>query len=188
MNGLWAVIRRLTVLASVAVALTCAAAAPAQAEEIQPATSACVIQGEGISCTLEEGSGSSQTGTEQSAVSWAQAQIGSTAWDGECLRFVDEAYAQAGDDITAQAGGHSSAIEYWDTYYGQKNAPSETPPYGALVFWNATATNPYGHVAISLGNGNAVSSEERTNVGIHEFSIAERDSQGYEQVGWVLPG
>jgi hypothetical protein len=158
-----------------------ASAGVAQADGPQPAASGCVIQGSGTPCNMV-------SPAEQTAVGWAQGQEGSDLDDGYCLTFVVTAYNQAGIDITTQAGDHSSAFAYWNTYSGTKNPPSDSPPYGALVFWGATSSNPYGHVAISEGNGNAVSTTERDNTGVHEFSIADRNSDGYQEVGWVLPG
>jgi cell wall-associated NlpC family hydrolase len=172
-------------------ACTIGASAPANASAsgIQPATTGCVIQGSGTPCAMTaSNSSASQSAAEQSAVSWAQAQEGSTQWDGLCLQFVSDAYSQAGVDLSAQAGASDSAIDYWNTYGGTKNPPSEDPPAGALVFWGATSSNPYGHVAISEGNGMAVSSLERSYTGVHELTIANRDNQGYTQVGWIMPG
>ncbi|MEA2130866.1 MAG: hypothetical protein QOJ85_3757 [Solirubrobacteraceae bacterium] len=161
----------------------------ASADSVQPATTTCVIQGTGTPCTMSQpGSSTAASPAEQSAVSWAQAQEGSTQWDGLCLQFVSDAYSQAGVDLSAQAGAIDSAIDYWNTYTGTKNPASENPPAGALVFWGATDSNPYGHVAISEGNGMAVSSYERSYTGVHELTIANRDDQGYTQVGWIMPG
>jgi cell wall-associated NlpC family hydrolase len=137
---------------------------------------------------MDQQSGSSESPAEQSAVSWAQAQMGSTQWDGACLEFVYQAYLQAGVDITTQAGAHDTALDFWNTYSGAKNPPSDTPPAGALVFWDATPNNGAGHVAISEGNGMAVSTDERSYPGVHEMTIANRNAQGYTELGWVMPG
>lgn len=184
-------LKRIAIALPVAAAISAGAPGIASAASIQPATTGCVIQGSGTPCTMDQTSSdanSSQSPAEQSAVSWAQAQEGSTQWDSLCLQFVSDAYSQAGVDISAQAGAHDSAIDYWNTYTGTKNPPSEAPPAGALVFWSATDSNPYGHVAISEGNGMAVSSYERSYTGVHEMTIANRDNQGYTQVGWIMPG
>ncbi|HEY5198989.1 MAG TPA: CHAP domain-containing protein [Solirubrobacteraceae bacterium] len=128
------------------------------------------------------------TAAGNAAVAWAQAQEGSTAWDGECLQFVADAYTQAGVNLASMAADDSSAVSFWNTYSGTEYPPTEDPPAGALVFWGATSTNPYGHVAISEGSTSAISSEERDNAGVHEFSIPDRDSQGYQQLGYIVPG
>jgi cell wall-associated NlpC family hydrolase len=133
-------------------------------------------------------SANADTPVGDSAVAWAQAQAGSTAWDGLCLQFVGDAYSQAGIDLHGQASDTSSAVSFWDTYSGAKYPPSDAPPKGALVFWGATDSNPYGHVAISDGNGMALSSEERSYSGVHELTIAYRNQQGYTELGYVIPG
>ncbi len=114
--------------------------------------------------------------------------MGSTQWDGACLEFVYDAYLQAGVDITGQAGLHDTALDFWNTYTGTKNPPSDNPPAGALVFWDATPSNSAGHVGISEGNGLAVSTDERAYPGVHELTIASRNAQGYTELGWVMPG
>lgn len=134
-----------------------------------------------------------ETPAADGAVSWARAQLGSAAWDGECLQFVSDAYAQAGVSLAAEADSTYSAIDFWNSYHGTKYLPADTtdsedPPVGALVFWGPTSTNPYGHVAISSGSTAAISSEERTNVGVHEFSIPDRDANFEGQLGYILPG
>ena len=116
------------------------------------------------------------------AVAWAEDQLGSTQWDGYCLEFVLDAYNQAGANI----GSADSAIDYWNGYTGTKNPPNTNPPVGALIFYGPTSSNPYGHVAMSVGNGRAISSEERDNTGVHTFDIATRDAS-YSDLGWVMP-
>jgi hypothetical protein len=56
------------------------------------------------------------------------------------------------------------------------------------VFWDATPNNSAGHVAISEGNGMTVSTDERSYPGVHEMTIANRNTQGYTELGWVVPG
>jgi surface antigen len=141
-----------------------------------------------MSLTSVTASSRADTPAGNSAVAWAQAQEGSTVWDGLCLQFVSDAYSQAGVSLAAQAGDSSSAVAYWNSYGGTKYPASDAPPAGALVFWGATDANPYGHVAVSEGNGMAISSEERTYTGVHELTIANRDAQGYQQLGYIIPG
>lgn len=90
--------------------------------------------------------------------------------------------------MRTQAGDSSSTVRFWDSYAGTKHPPSDNPPPGALVFWGATSSNPYGHVAISEGSGKAVSTLERSYSGVHEMTIAYRDQQGYGQLGYIIPG
>jgi surface antigen len=125
---------------------------------------------------------------QDSAVVWAgqEATAGDTSYDGLCLQFVHDAYSQAGYDISPLASDTGSAVAYWNSYSGAKYTDTN-PPAGALVFWDATAPNPYGHVAISEGNGHAYSSEERTYIGVHDLTIAFRN-EGYPYLGYVIVG
>ena len=126
----------------------------------------------------------SSTPAEAAAIGWAQSQLGSTSYDGLCQGFVEDAYsAGAGVDI----GTAASAIDYWNAHPDLQHAGDLNVPSGALVFWGATDANPYGHVALSEGGDLALSSEERSNYGVHEMSIAERNAAGYQYLGYILP-
>jgi cell wall-associated NlpC family hydrolase len=120
-------------------------------------------------------SAATDSAATDAAIAWAKAQQGSSNWDNYCLKFATDAYRNAGVDIRAMAGDNSSALSYWNTYSGAKYTDAN-PPAGALVFWNADSYNQYGHVAISLGDGTAISSYERSTHGVHIFSIAERNA------------
>lgn len=127
--------------------------------------------------------------TQDSAVSWAagEAAAADTSYDGLCLQFVETAYSQAGSDVSVDASDNSSAYSYWTSFVGTKYTDTN-PPAGALVFWGPTDGNPYGHVAISEGNGHAYSTEERSYVGVHDLTIAYRNEQGYPYLGYVIVG
>ena len=127
------------------------------------------------------------TPAEADAINYVDSRMGDTNYDGLCLGLDEDAYASAGVDLNSQASDNSSAVSFWDTTSDTKNPPSDNIPAGALVFWGATSSNPYGHVAISLGGDTAASSEERDNFGIHTFSISARDNDGYTQLGWIMP-
>jgi cell wall-associated NlpC family hydrolase len=118
-------------------------------------------------------------------VNWAEAQLGSTAWDGLCQAFVHDAYLQgAGVEI----GGAPSAVDYWNAHPDLQHPGDAAPPLGALVYWGATSYNPYGHVGLSLGDGQVVSSYEETTSGVHNFSLAARNAAGYPYLGWLQVG
>jgi hypothetical protein len=174
-------LKHLAIALPVAAAIGVGAPTIASADSIQPATTDCVIQGSGTPCTLEQtGSSAAQT-----AVAWAQSQIGSPGYEYLCLQFTNDAYHQAGVELTTLAGDSYSAQTFWDSYNGTKYAPSANPPAGALVFWSS---GDDGHVAISEGNGMAVSTYERSYHGVHEMTIANRDSQVGGQLGYIIPG
>jgi hypothetical protein len=116
------------------------------------------------------------------AIAWAQARLGQVAYEGLCLRFVVDAYAQGGG---VNIGTAPSAVEYWDQHAAGQHPGDTAAPRGALVFWGATSANPYGHVGISLGDGTVISSYERSDHTIHTFAIADRNAAGYPYLGWI---
>ena len=122
------------------------------------------------------------------AVNWAVNEMNSdpTGYYDECLQFVSDAYRSAGVNI----GTAATAYTYWGDYPAAQHQADANPPEGALVFWGPTTgtyANPDGHVALSLGNGTAISSYEEANPDIHEFSIAARNANGYPYLGWMMP-
>ena len=115
---------------------------------------------------------------------------------GACLQFVQDAWTGAGKPIPNAA----DPIHWWNKFslsYGTKaratsgNSRYRTPPRGALVFWGPKTGSPVGHVAISMGNGSLVSTEEGSTPGnaVHLLTISHRNSDGYAGVylGWVMP-
>jgi endonuclease/exonuclease/phosphatase (EEP) superfamily protein YafD len=106
---------------------------------------------------------------------------------GTCLHVVATAY---GHTTTQQVNGHYFAVGQWDAMPSQYRHPgsSDIPPRGALVFWRTG--NPAGHIAISLGNGQVVS----TDFDGHGYApgvvgsgpISEIDKWG-PRAGWASP-
>lgn len=118
------------------------------------------------------------------AVNWAVARNGQHVYDGLCLSFVYDAYADAGVNI---GSGYGNAIGYWNAHSGHQSG--ENPPKGALVFWDVNQYNSDGHVALSLGNGMVISTYERSNHNVHTFAISDRNNAGYRStyLGWMMP-
>lgn len=124
------------------------------------------------------------TPVQDAAVAWARGQIGADAYVDLCLQFVYDAYLTgAATDI----GVAPSAIDWWNAHPDLQHLGDVNPPAGALVFWNATATNPYGHVAIAEGGDLVISSAERTTSVIHEYSLTDRNNSGAPYLGWIQP-
>jgi hypothetical protein len=115
----------------------------------------------------------------QQAIDWARGFLGHTEYVDECQRFVRAAYAAAGVDI----GRAESAAAYAEAHRDQLQ-PGDTPPAGALVFWWATPNNQYGHVALSLGDGTAISTSERGDTTIHILNITDRNTTR-PYAGWM---
>ncbi|MFR9802578.1 NlpC/P60 family protein [Pseudonocardia sp. RS010] len=112
------------------------------------------------------------------------ARLGSRQYDGLCLAAVYQAYLSAGRNITdglPYGPAHDSAYIYW-TVAANKHPGDRNPPRGALVFFRSAAGAP-GHVAISLGNGEMISTYDGRTAGIHIMAISAYDPSRY--LGWV---
>lgn len=106
---------------------------------------------------------------------WAPGKPGE--WSGDCAKFAWLA--------TGKVAYRADAIAMW-RYYANRGQVDTThrPPRGALVFWNQTK---WGHVAVSLGNWQAVGT-----VGLDgdHLPIARYDvlgSRASTYLGWVMP-
>jgi hypothetical protein len=123
------------------------------------------------------------------AVTWAGRNLLEDVYGdngGECLLFVQTAWSRAGLNI----GTGGTAYNYWRT--NPRHYPrvryDMSPPVGALVFWKPTSGHPEGHVAISMGSGNAISSYERKWHYVHTMSIASRTIKWrYPYAGYLVP-
>lgn len=125
-----------------------------------------------------------------------------------CLKFVVASWNGVG---VADIPSFSTAdpVNWWPTYYGKFGYAWDTggprlatPPRGALVFWYGTPKYPQydsedGHVAISLGNGWVVSTEQGSSgPNVHLVTIANVTQQAGgsgsgpgsgTEMGWVMP-
>jgi len=138
------------------------------------------------------------TEAETAAVSWAIGQIGSTAWPGDCLPFVQAAYADgASIDLKNLTSGvtynaNTDPEDVWG-HTAAGTTGTGTPPYGALVFFNARAgydPEDYSHIAIMGAGGEMISTPDAVDEGaVHYETLAQHASSGaYDTyVGWWLP-
>jgi hypothetical protein len=127
---------------------------------------------------------SSSSAAEEKAIAWMNARLGSTQYDGYCLAAVYQAYLAAGRNITAglpYGPSHDSAYAYW-TVAANRHPGDRNAPRGALVFFRSAAGAP-GHVAISLGGGQMISTYDGRTGGVHVMPIAGYDPSRY--LGWV---
>ena len=147
---------------------------------------------------LAPSSAQAQTTAETNAVNWAVGQIGSTAWPGLCLPFVQAAYEDGAsinlEDLTS--GVTYNADTDPEDVWGHTTAGTTgtgTPPYGALVFFNAKPgydPEDYSHVAIMGANGKVISTPDAVDESaVHYETLAQHaDSGAYDTyVGWWLP-
>jgi len=120
----------------------------------------------------------------EKAIAWMATRSGSRQYDGLCLAAVYQAYLAAGKNITAglpYGPSHDSAYSFW-TVAGNKHPGDRNAPRGALVFFRSAVGAP-GHVAISLGNGQMISTYDGRTAGIHTMAINSYDPSRY--LGWV---
>jgi len=119
---------------------------------------------------------SAASSVETNAVNWAIGQIGSTGYGGLCLTLVTDAYQTgAGFNIESRTnyGSFNSSTypqEVWGDGFnsGTTGGSNTTPPYGALVFYNASgpgASDPadYSHISIMGSGGEMVSTNDVVN-------------------------
>lgn len=118
----------------------------------------------------------------QSAVNIALSMLGEVtqssgeAWNGWCDKFIAYVYGRSNSGYYS-ALVHYQALENLGlVHYQDKNVPP-----GGLAFFNATDDNPYGHVMISVGGGEFVS----TGNTIHYETIESWKYGDY--LGWAYP-
>jgi uncharacterized protein YukE/cell wall-associated NlpC family hydrolase len=134
-------------------------------------------------------------GPVNAALAWATDRLGSKNWNQRCLAFCFQAYESgARFPLEGYFPNHhftdsTSASECWDWVQGEKGAgglmsigATVPPPKGALVFFAGTPTHPAGHVVISLGNGKAISTDDRQGPGVHPDTLGNPPFSG-----WWLP-
>jgi cell wall-associated NlpC family hydrolase len=150
------------------------------------------------------GSGASETKAEAAAVQWARSMIGSASgtsggqyWYG-CLAFAINAYALGAgypirNDITVAVGTNTYPSQVWGNFRTGSTGHDNSPPPGALVFWDSTGGTTDSHVAISVGGGEVVSTNvDQPSVpgydGIHLETMAQFSSNSWNiYKGWWLP-
>jgi hypothetical protein len=151
---------------------------------------------------------SAATSADTSAVNWALAQVGHTEYEGvpwvdRCLPFVQDAYTEGASpsiplpSISSPTGGWNANTDPEDVWSGTFSAGTTggsftTPPYGALVFFDAKpGYNPedFSHVEIMGSNGEMIGTPGTPGQAVFEETLtqheAARDYNTY--VGWWLP-
>lgn len=120
--------------------------------------------------------------TVEQAVAWYAAHMptgNGVPVVGQCERWLTLSYGWP--------GGYATALSHWQAP-GPRAAGYSNPPRGALVFWRTA--NPAGHVALSLGNGQVISTDfDGTNYRagvVHAGPITDIDKWG-PRLGWRAP-
>ncbi len=97
---------------------------------------------------------------------------------GMCDNFVANMYGYS-------SSGYATALANWNsTPSGLKHPGDSNAPAGALMYWDGGD----GHVAISLGNGNIVSTDISGNGTVSTVPASEVSSKwGKRYLGWAYP-
>lgn len=130
------------------------------------------------------------------AISYASARVGSTAYNGACLRFVREAWASAGVDLRSQVtvawGSNTYPQDIWG-HFRSGTTGTGNPPPGALAFYLAKSgrSKTYSHITIATDRGgNTISTNDTVDRNkVHAESISQHSSSGAYNyyVGWWMP-
>jgi hypothetical protein len=141
------------------------------------------IDGNGVQGFVSAANISSQTTVgwcnnmpEMQTVRWAGSHLGEQYDVGWCLQFVHDAWINWGPSI--DSGSAPNAVTYWNTnpHGYTKVSGVVNAPIGALVFWGATAGNPDGHVAVSIGDDYAISTYEYNTTEVHVLNMDTRNA------------
>jgi hypothetical protein len=133
----------------------------------------------------------------EKAVEWAEKLVGksypkNTGYYFRCLQFVEDAYNESdkSDTIykgieTIVPGGFGTAAKAAQILNATANKNNVPPPKGAWVFY---AWENYGHVALSVGNGQVIHSYTMEKRGIAEIrKEAYNQIHGVTYIGWAWP-
>jgi uncharacterized protein YraI len=127
----------------------------------------------------------------EDAIEWGENNINSRDWwdskekIGYCLRFVANAFMQ--EKVKGQTGSESAIEAAQKNYrFNQEQKGWQYAPRGALIFFNAKSSNPYGHVGIYLGDGKNIINAYGAVQEISIESISVQKDVGY-YIGWSYP-
>jgi hypothetical protein len=154
------------------------------------------------------------TAAETSAVAWANSEIGTYVspegvdWFDACLPFVQDAYLDGtGPFINIQNlvqpdGGWNGQTDPQKVWAGIQagnysagtvgNAPDPNPPFGSLVFFDATGTHDpefFSHVEIMGADGVMIGTPGEAGQAVFPETLKQHEAAGdfNAYVGWWLP-
>lgn len=112
---------------------------------------------------------------------------GSHAWHSKCLHVVALAYGGAflGPDSALDAARKVQA----DGLMQPPPTDLTRIPRGAVLWFSGPPTNPYGHVDVDVGGGNAISSDvpnDQGEIGVEPITFFTR-TWGQTLIGWSKP-
>ena len=158
--------------------------------------------------TTKSDSASAATSAETSAVNWALAQVGQTEHGGVpwvdrcpalragrvCRRNWPHIPIQSISSPTAGSNANTDPEDVWSGTFsaGTTGGSSTTPPYGALVFFDAKSgysPEDFSHVEIMGPNGEMIGTPGTPGHAVFEETLAQHEAAGDHNtyIGWWLP-
>lgn len=115
---------------------------------------------------------------ESKAVDFARTQLGSGSYAGLCERFVENSFGTSGQFYSATTAYNTL------NRAGQIHRGTDAPA-GALLFYSTPGQGPDGHVSLSIGSGQSISSFGYVGSGrpIRQVGILDR---GLPYLGWAF--
>lgn len=121
------------------------------------------------------------------AINWARAREGSERWRELCLQFVANAFML--EEVDGKSGWGSAVEAAGDLWrFDQGHDGWLNAPVGGLIFFDRTEYNPYGHVAIYLGDKEVI--HAYGNVSIDKMEKVVLLDEGRligSYIGWSYP-
>ena len=117
------------------------------------------------------------------AITWAKTLITGkdTGLSGLCDHFVALCYGWG-------HSGDTNALKTWNNAHEQHKG-DKNPPAGALVCWTYNGPNNDGHIALSAGNGQIISTDVKTAglVDIVPLTWFAKNWPSFTYLGWIQP-
>lgn len=128
-------------------------------------------------CTLATSTPSAPTASSKAskAVAWGNSMMGSTAYNGWCERFVENAYGTSGKYASALAAFNALKAA------GTMKYTTTNIPAGSLVFSRNDWDGGYGHVMIARGDGTFINPASTVRV---SNNPAGGTTNQYRFLGW----
>lgn len=130
----------------------------------------------------------------ETAIEWAQNNLGSDHWYELCLRFTANAFMQQGEPPSEIPEGiWTSALdaingdEDYDLILKDPDSWNNAPR-GALIFFSKTEENQFGHVGIYLGDGRIIHSYGKVRIDdVEQVGELDRGRLIGSYLGWTYP-
>lgn len=129
------------------------------------------------------------------AISWSEYRLGSMEWYEMCASFVANAFMNT--EATSWNGANAKLVEvnaidlpdkFNLTLHDTEPEGWTYAPRGALIFFDKATNNPYGHVAIYLGNNQIIHSYGIVTISnLNELNFGNNNLIIGKYIGWTYP-